>query len=238
MLPKSICFVLAALLVVVPLWILMSYGITADGRPNSPKILIGMTFCFVVGVFWLYEDLKDLLRTRWAAISKADALHRSTCCARAASVNHGKPGELEMLDRSLEAEFESYRKTISTDEARRAFDERIERLLGQHGVDYVRGYVDALKEASLSSALSSQQFEEGRSNARPRNEGCTWMPPNPRPSRRAAAFIGEAMPATAAISPKRVGTRSQLLGITVTWRPYIMAICATFIERQQSALTE
>jgi len=77
-----------------------------------------------------------------------------------------------MLDRSLEAEFESYRKTISTDEARRAFDERIERLLGQHGVDYVRGYVDALKEASLSSALSSQQFE-GRSNARPRNEGCT-----------------------------------------------------------------
>ena len=78
-----------------------------------------------------------------------------------------------MLDRSLEAEFESYRRTISTDEARRAFDERIERLLGQHGVDYVRGYVDALKEASLSSAPSSQQFEEGRSNAHPRNEGCT-----------------------------------------------------------------
>jgi hypothetical protein len=50
MLPKSICFVLAGLLVVVPLWILMSYGITADGRPSSPKILIGMTFCFVVGV--------------------------------------------------------------------------------------------------------------------------------------------------------------------------------------------
>ena len=78
-----------------------------------------------------------------------------------------------MLDRSLEAEFESYRKTISTDEARRAFDERIERLLGQHGVDYVRGYVDALKEASLSSPPSSQQFEEGRSNARSRNERCT-----------------------------------------------------------------
>jgi hypothetical protein len=56
--------------------------------------------------------------------------------------------ELDMLDRSLEAEFESYRKTLSTDEARRAFDERIERLLSQHGVDYVRGYVDALKEAS------------------------------------------------------------------------------------------
>jgi hypothetical protein len=52
-----------------------------------------------------------------------------------------------MLDRSLAAEFESYRKTLSTDEARRAFDERIERLLSEHGIDYVRGYVDALKDA-------------------------------------------------------------------------------------------
>ena len=53
-----------------------------------------------------------------------------------------------MLDRSLEAEFESYRKTLSDDETRLAFDERIERLLSQHGVHYVRGYVDALKETS------------------------------------------------------------------------------------------
>jgi hypothetical protein len=53
-----------------------------------------------------------------------------------------------MLDRSLRAEFESYRKTLVTDDARRAFDERIERLLNQHGIDYVRGYVDALKEVS------------------------------------------------------------------------------------------
>jgi hypothetical protein len=52
-----------------------------------------------------------------------------------------------MLDRSLAAEFESYRKALSTDEARRAFDERIERLLSEHGIDYVRGYVDALKDA-------------------------------------------------------------------------------------------
>ena len=50
-----------------------------------------------------------------------------------------------MLDRSLESEFESYRKTLSTDEARRAFDAR----MSQHGVDYVRGYVDALKDASF-----------------------------------------------------------------------------------------
>jgi hypothetical protein len=54
-----------------------------------------------------------------------------------------------MLDRSLKAEFEGYRKTLPSDEARRAFDERIERLLSRHGVDYVRGYVDALKELSL-----------------------------------------------------------------------------------------
>ena len=50
-----------------------------------------------------------------------------------------------MLDRSLEIEFESYRKTLSNAE-RLAFDEWIERLLSQHGIDYVRGYVDALKE--------------------------------------------------------------------------------------------
>jgi hypothetical protein len=57
-----------------------------------------------------------------------------------------------MLDRSLKAEFESYRKTLSTDGARPAFDERIERLLNQHGIDYVRGYVDALKECIILEA--------------------------------------------------------------------------------------
>jgi hypothetical protein len=54
----------------------------------------------------------------------------------------------DMLDRELRAEFESYRQTLDSEEAKRAFDERIERLLSQHGVDYVRGYVDALKDAS------------------------------------------------------------------------------------------
>jgi hypothetical protein len=66
MLPKSFCFLLAGLLVVTPLWILMTYGITADGRPH--KTLIGMGFCFAVGVFWLCEDLKNLLRTRSAPV--------------------------------------------------------------------------------------------------------------------------------------------------------------------------
>jgi putative component of toxin-antitoxin plasmid stabilization module len=59
-----------------------------------------------------------------------------------------KEGKSDMLDRELRAEFESYRKTLDSEEAKRAFDERIERLLSQHGVDYVRGYVDALKDAS------------------------------------------------------------------------------------------
>jgi hypothetical protein len=53
-----------------------------------------------------------------------------------------------MLDRSLVAEFASYRNTIPTHEGKQAFDERMERLLSQHGIDYVRGYVAALKEAN------------------------------------------------------------------------------------------
>jgi hypothetical protein len=52
-----------------------------------------------------------------------------------------------VLDRLLKAEFEDYRKTLSTDEVRQAFDARIEHLLCQHGIDYVRGYVDGLKNA-------------------------------------------------------------------------------------------
>jgi hypothetical protein len=51
-----------------------------------------------------------------------------------------------MLDRSLIAEFAGYRAALSSDEERGAFDERIERLLRRHGVDYVRGYVAALQE--------------------------------------------------------------------------------------------
>ena len=42
-------------------------------------------------------------------------------------------------------QFESYRKTLVTEEVRRAFDDRIESLLSKRGVDYVRGYVDALE---------------------------------------------------------------------------------------------
>ena len=40
-----------------------------------------------------------------------------------------------------------YRNTLGTDEAKRTFDELIERLLSQRGVDYVREYVDGFKAA-------------------------------------------------------------------------------------------
>jgi hypothetical protein len=57
-----------------------------------------------------------------------------------------------MLDRSLKAEFEDYRKTLPTDEVRQAFDARIKHLLSRHGIDYVRGYVDGLKDAVAITA--------------------------------------------------------------------------------------
>jgi hypothetical protein len=46
----------------------------------------------------------------------------------------------------LNAEFESYRKTLETEEKKRFFDEKIKQLLELHDVDYVRGYVDGLRE--------------------------------------------------------------------------------------------
>jgi hypothetical protein len=49
----------------------------------------------------------------------------------------------------VNAEFESYRKTLQTEEKKRFFDEKIKQLLELHGVDYVRGYVDGLRETRL-----------------------------------------------------------------------------------------
>lgn len=46
----------------------------------------------------------------------------------------------------LSAEFENYRKRLRTEEERQAFDRKIKQLLEERGVDYVRGYVDGLKE--------------------------------------------------------------------------------------------
>jgi hypothetical protein len=46
----------------------------------------------------------------------------------------------------LSLEFASYRKSLRTEEEKQAFDRKIKQLLQERGVDYVRGYVDALKE--------------------------------------------------------------------------------------------
>jgi len=101
----------------------------------------------LAGGAFLRWAIGALLRGTWRGVDRDP---QATCSARHRhrGAHHGSPGEPDMLDRSLETEFASYRKTLSTDEARRAFDERIERLLSQHGVDYVRGYVDALKDTS------------------------------------------------------------------------------------------
>jgi hypothetical protein len=46
----------------------------------------------------------------------------------------------------LSAEFESYRTSLRTEEEKQAFDRKIKQLLQERGVDYVRGYVDGLKD--------------------------------------------------------------------------------------------
>ena len=43
-------------------------------------------------------------------------------------------------------EFASVRALFDTEEAKLAFDKQVKLLLEQHGIDYVRGYVAALKD--------------------------------------------------------------------------------------------
>jgi uncharacterized SAM-dependent methyltransferase len=50
------------------------------------------------------------------------------------------------MDSDLCKEFESCREMFTTEDEKRAFDQQIKLLLEQHGLDYVRGYVDALKD--------------------------------------------------------------------------------------------
>jgi len=46
----------------------------------------------------------------------------------------------------LSVEFAGYRKSLRSEEEKQAFDRTIKQLLQERGVDYVRGYVDGLKE--------------------------------------------------------------------------------------------
>jgi hypothetical protein len=46
----------------------------------------------------------------------------------------------------INREFRSYRELLTTEVEKQAFDNLITELLEKHGVDYVRGYVDALRD--------------------------------------------------------------------------------------------
>ena len=56
------------------------------------------------------------------------------------------------MDSDLRKEFESYREMFTTEAEKQAFDQQINLLLEQHGGDYVRGYVDALKDVLKRTA--------------------------------------------------------------------------------------
>jgi hypothetical protein len=51
------------------------------------------------------------------------------------------------MSEDLSKEFESYPRTLPSEEDMQSFDRKIKRLLEKRGVE--RGYVDALKEAIL-----------------------------------------------------------------------------------------
>jgi hypothetical protein len=50
-----------------------------------------------------------------------------------------------MVDET-DKEFASCRELFDAEEARVAFDQQVKLLLENHGIDYVRGYVAALKD--------------------------------------------------------------------------------------------
>ena len=55
-------------------------------------------------------------------------------------------------------------------------------------------------------------------------------------SKRAPAFIGEAMPLIAALSLKRVGMQSQSPGTMGRWPAYTTGTCAKLSEGRQSRM--
>ena len=62
----------------------------------------------------------------------------------------------DMLDRELRAEFGVIERRSGARRPDGGFDERIDHLLNQHGVDYVRGYGDALKDASQCHEIGAE----------------------------------------------------------------------------------
>ena len=55
---------------------------------------------------------------------------------------------------AINKEFASYRDMFQTEAEKSAFDTLITQLLQDRGVDYVRGYVDALKDMRKRSQTS------------------------------------------------------------------------------------
>ena len=64
------------------------------------------------------------------------------------AVTNGAPAMADEIDK----EFASYREMFPTEEDKKAFDQLVKQLLEKHGVDYVRGYVDALKDMQKRKA--------------------------------------------------------------------------------------
>jgi hypothetical protein len=57
----------------------------------------------------------------------------------------------DMAD-EVNKEFASYRELFATEEEKQAFDTLVTQLLEKHGVDYVRGYVAALKDVQRETS--------------------------------------------------------------------------------------
>ena len=64
------------------------------------------------------------------------------------AVTNGAPAMADEIDK----EFASHREMFPTEEDKKAFDQLVKQLLEKHGVDYVRGYVDALKDMQKRKA--------------------------------------------------------------------------------------
>jgi hypothetical protein len=62
MLQRAISFVLAGLVIVAPMWVLF-YG---DDSRITARIIMALAICSVVGVAWIYDDLRALLRVSTA----------------------------------------------------------------------------------------------------------------------------------------------------------------------------
>jgi len=74
--------------------------------------------------------------------------HTSSNKSVIVAVTNGAPAMADEIDK----EFASYREMFPTEEDKKAFDQLVKQLLEKHGVDYVRGYVDALKDMQKRKA--------------------------------------------------------------------------------------